>query len=136
MNNEFITTVMEHLTSQGPIFSWWEIYAYWGTVCGIFLVDNILRMKYNKKLKEDYEHKKRMFELRHAASSLEIRRLKTEVDGFIVRDGGQGSVMDIKNYKVHLRSFSMSKKDPLKLDIKYESPNNYPTLKEEENKCH
>ncbi|AUS02846.1 TMhelix containing protein [Vibrio phage 2.275.O._10N.286.54.E11] len=126
---ELLFEVYGHLMSDAFNFLWWEIYAYWGTVVMIFVVDNTLRHRYNKKLKIEHDAQKTDMDHRLDAARVEINKLKHEVQWYIMRDGGVGSVMDIKDYHVKVATMSYSKGDPLELNYSYKLTTNFPILK-------
>ena len=130
---ELIESVMAHLLSAGPVFTWWQIYATWGLVGTIFIVDNVLRLKYNRKLLEKHNTKMTEIDQRMNAAQFEIRRHKYQIHCDELRNGVQGSILDIQDYKTKVRSISFnsnSEKLDIGTDFKYGVPeyNNYPTL--------
>ena len=98
--NEIFQSAMSHLTTSGMEFPWWQIYTTWATVALIFIVDNILRLKYNKKLKFEYEHLSDTMSMELSISNTIVKEQKASLNKFKLRYGDNKSLLDVTAYKV------------------------------------
>lgn len=125
---ELIIELVAHMREIGPAFTWFEIYTTWITIAVIFIIDNTLRHQYNKKLKVLHDDNQKEFTKRLDAARFEVKRLKNTIHHFEIRDGGSGSLMDIKPYKSRLRFVSYSKSDKVDYNFTFDQNHNYPKV--------
>ena len=127
---EYIELATKHLFENSYTFEYWQVYLYWISVVLIFVIDNMLRHSYNKKLKIEHDLHKSEIEAELHKSQAEVQRLENKIVWFTMRDGGEGSVMDIKDYHVKVNTISYGEGTSVDLGWEYTINTNFPKLKE------
>lgn len=129
--------LLDHLMSDGPIFLWYQIYSTWGIVGLIFIIDNVLRVRYNRKLLEEHTQKVKENNHRIISIEFELKQSKKLNQDYELRNGKQGSILDIQDYNTVVRNVSFSQCNDLveldtDLEFKYgaQAIGNVPELKE------